>query len=183
MRQSFKLYVANCTQQNQDFVYRVPDAVNSVRRQPIPIGGQILISGDLDEAAVNYIVSQHARYGLVRVDEIDRTKPFIGMCYDVDRPIPAKRIMIALEHNQDVLVGLGKKIREESAVALNNLVENNLQNSGLPGNVTNVEISAVEQETARNPSPSFAEGVRVRRDAPPPSRGARQRSGRPGAVQ
>ena len=174
MKQSYKLYVANCTQQNIDFVYRVSEPSNSVRRQPIPIGGQILISGLLSEGDVNHIVNQHAVYGMVRVDEIDHAKPFIGLCYDVDRPVPAKRIIYALEHNQDVLIGLGKKIREESAIALNNQVEAGLQHSGLPGTVQKIEVSAVEEATPSNPSPTFGEGVRVLRSATPEAGGSRR---------
>lgn len=175
MKQFYKMYVANCTQQVQDFVYRVPGQ-SAPRRQPIQIGEQIKLSGDLEEADVNYIISQHAKYGMIRVDEIDRTRTFIGLCYDIDKPVPGKRILIAIEHNQEVLTARGEQIRKESAVALSNYTEARLQDSRLPGTIREVEVSVTEQETASNPNPTFARGVRVSRDSEPPKGGRRRRA-------
>jgi hypothetical protein len=167
-----KMYVGNCTQQLQDFVYRVPEQT-SPRRQTIGIGEQILVSGDLSQRDLDYILEQHGKYGLIRVDEIDRTRPFIGMCWS-DKPIPDKRMMYAIEHNADVLVDRGRTIRTEAALAVSSYAENQHAQSGLPGSIRQVETQAVEQATAKNPNPTFAEGVRVSRAADPP-RGGRGR--------
>lgn len=115
-----KMYVANCTQQVQDFAYRIP-GTNGTRRQEIKIGGQILIAGHetLGRPEIDAIVAQHARYGMIAVEDIDRTKPFAGLCYSVDKPVPVEKLRRVLVHNTEVLVERGRTIRQETAVAMN----------------------------------------------------------------
>ena len=156
-----KLIIANCTQQNHDFLYRTIES-KSVRMQPIPIGGQAVISGELTSEDIDYIISQHAQYGMVRVDEVDRTKPFIGLCYSIDKPIPVERLRIALAHNNSVLVERGRKIRQEAAIAVSDVLEQ--QTTGLQA----LEMSIVEQPKDGS-EPEINEGVRVSRTEAPTS--------------
>lgn len=117
-----KMYVGNCTQQVQHFMYRLPERPQPYQ-QIIPIGGQILIPLDLSTPDVTAIIQQHDRYGMVRVDEIDRTKAFMGLCYDLDRKIDVDKVRRAHERNQLVLTERGRQLREEAAVFVNNTVE------------------------------------------------------------
>lgn len=158
-----KMYVANCTQQNQIFSYRVKGSP-SPRQQEIPIGGQIQLSGELSVEDIEYVVQQYGKYGFAAVNEIDRTRPFVGICFSLDKPISRDRIRQLLAHNEGVLVKLGKKIREEAAVALHEQAV--MANEGpLRGDIGNegagLEVSISEEESRSNPNPKFSEGVRV----------------------
>ena len=93
-----KMYVANCTSQVQDFQYRLPES-GKVFKQTIPIGQQIQVSGDLNVLHIQAIIEQHAKYSMVAVHEIDRTKPFIGLCYNLDKPVDMEKVRRALVHN------------------------------------------------------------------------------------
>ena len=170
-----KLYVANCTQQVQDFVYRTVE-MPSARTQRIEIGGQVRLSGDFSTPQVDSIIDQHRKYGLVRVDEIDRTKPFIGVCVSIDKPVDVEKIKVALQHNVAVLEERGREIREHAAVAVNNAWEEQMGG----GQLSKLEMSFVEEDAAGKQA-EIAAGVRVTR-AETPGGGQPPSSARP-AVQ
>lgn len=151
------MYVANCTNQAQDFIYRLPE-VPAPRVQRIEIGRQILISGDLSQKDVEAVVSHHARYGLIKVSEIDRTRPFVGLCWD-EKPISVERVKRLWLHNQGVLTQRGKDQRQAAAVAANNAVEEQT-----PGALKSLELMVEEVPTEKTPDPEFAEGIRVTSD-------------------
>lgn len=140
-----KLFIANCTKQAIEFLYRMPESVRMFQVS-IGIGKQERIHSDsLTADEVEYIVKQHRPYGLVPVDEIDRTRSFIGMCYSVDKEVNMTRVMSALEHNDDVLEERGRVTRQESAVALNNSLE---QATGGTARLHHTEV-AIKEETRR----------------------------------
>jgi hypothetical protein len=166
------MFVANGTQQNQLFFYRLP-GVAQARRQEIPIGCQIKLSGQLSSHDIDAIIEQHSKYGLVRTDEVDRTKPFVGLVYSIDKPVPSPYITRVIEHNEKVLIERGRRIREENAVALNDALE---QGVG-PGYKGNLRIEVEEFGRSRDTmGPEFHEGVRVSRDAAPPKNTRRRRA-------
>lgn len=164
------LYIANCTQQVQDFVYRLPGAP-SARTQRIEIGSQMKISGDLDQKSVDAIIAQHVPYGLVASDEVDRTRSFVGLCYAVGKPVAMERVRIALVSNNRALIERGREIRQHAAVAVSNAME-----SEAPG-LSALEMSVVEEPSkSSGKEPELAEGVRVtRREQPGPQRGPKRR--------
>lgn len=176
-----KLFIGNGTKQNHDFVYWVPDA-KSARTQRVPIGGQVAISGDLDQKAIDSIIKQHAPYGLCQSVEVDRVREFTGLCYSVDKPISADIIHKLMMHNTEVLVKRGSQIRREAAIAGNEQLETSLAESGRSETLKLVESSVVEENhDDRSPDPAVAEGWRVSRDAQgddPPSGRAARRAGR-----
>lgn len=165
-----KMFVANCTAQIQEFMYRLPETA-APRMQPIPIGGQIQISGDLSPAAVEAIVDHHAMYGMIAVDEIDRTRPFFGICYALDRQIPVDKIRRGIAHNLGVLEDRGQEIREAAAVGAAELIDG--ARPGLKG----LEMSVSELDAKNGKTGEFAEGIRVDKSAPPPS-GKQRRKGK-----
>jgi hypothetical protein len=154
-----KLYVANCTKQVQDFVYRVPETLGPARMQRIEIGRQVPLSGDLNTKQIDSIIEQHAKYGLVPADEVDRTKPFIGMCYAVDKPVPLTRMQSAIIHNDEVLALRGQHLRQEAAVAVNNAMEDQAPGSGLK----ELEMTIVEDQRKDGSSPEVNEEIVVSR--------------------
>lgn len=161
-----KVYIGNATKQIMSFSYRPPG--RGIRTQQIPIGGQELLSGDLTVEEVDAALGQNAKYGLIDVKEIDRTKSFIGMCYSLDKPIALSYLHRALDQNHGVLVDRGKDIRTKAAIAVNQHLEDQLVENDL-GGLNNLEMSVIEEDSPKRPTdagPMISEGVRVNHDAP-----------------
>jgi hypothetical protein len=155
-----KMFIANCTKQVVSFIYRLPE-VSASRQQQIEIGGQIQISGDLTKIEVDAIIEQHTKYGLVAADELDRSKPFIGLCYSIDKPVRVGKVEQAIEHNDKVLEQRGAQTRKESALAVASQVE---QNS--PGGLTALEMTVEQEKPGSEGDVVGAQTVRVDRNAP-----------------
>lgn len=157
-----KLYISNCTQQVQDFVYRLPET-SGTRTQRIDIGGQIIVSGDLNPTQIDSILDQHAKYGLVSVDEVDRTRPFIGLCFSVDKPVIMDKVRRAMEHNTTVLNDRGRQLREEAAIFVNNQI-----NDGTNGALSSLEMSVTEKPVVGSDQEMGEQRVTVSRNAEGP---------------
>lgn len=166
-----KLYVANLTQQKQDFTYRLPEAPAN-RSQIIEPGMQIQISGDLDTKAVDSIIKQHAIYGMVAAKDVRDIRTFSGLCYSLGDPVASVVIMLGLTRNNDVLKVQGKKLREEAAIATNQYIEDMVaQNArnGVSSQMTKLEMTVQEDVIDSNVEldhEPVAEGVRVTRAEP-----------------
>src|SRR5208282_220006 len=160
------MFIGNCTSQVQDFVYRVI-GTNKIRQQLIPMGGQQQLSGDFTENEISEIASQHAKYGLVRVNEIDRTKHFTGLCWD-DKPITVNRLRYAIEKNSELLVAKGVELRKQAAVAATTRTEEALHS---PGAVKGLELTVEEIPSAHasmdDKGELFSESIRVDRTRNP----------------
>jgi hypothetical protein len=167
-----RLYISNTTKQNVDFFYRVLE--NPVaRRQQIPIGGQIVISGDLSTPDVEYIIGQHRPYGMVSADELDRTKEFVGLCYSVDKPVTMIKIERTMRHNDAVLIKRGEEIRKEAAIASSNGLENSLVEQDRQESLRSFETTIVEENSEKRDTSdvkAISEGIRVRRSEEPQPR-------------
>ena len=152
-----RMYVANCTLQNQDFQY-ITQIGQRARQQMIPALGQIVLSGELNANEIDYIAEQHAIYGMVKVDEIDRTKPFVGLCWDTQR-ILENKIRYGHMHNQEVKNQQGVELRREAAVAINNALEGDQMNqsSGLKA----MELTLVEEPNKDGKDIEVNERIRV----------------------
>jgi hypothetical protein len=159
-----QLYVANVTKQVVQFAYRAVEK-SGVVVQTIPIGGQVLIAPqgsktDLSTPEIDVILDQHRKYGLVAIEEVESSKiPFHGMCYSIGKPISVERLHRAMKRNEDALEALGKQIREEAAVAVNNQIEGTIGE-----NLKQLEMSITEEEPRGGYSEDhepLGEGVRV----------------------
>lgn len=178
-----RLYVANATSQEQHFLWRVPANDPLTERAPgklvesvIRIGTQVLIGGsraDWTPAQIDFIIGPHVKYGIRKSDEIDRTKPFIGLIYSIEKPVTTVHIERGLRHNQQVLVNQGKVIRQEAAVALDMDLE---AGTGRPyrGNLR-VEVEEMSRDP-KDTTPQFHEGVVVTKEATPPKGSRRRRA-------
>lgn len=169
-----RMYIANGTKQVINFLYRLPEQ-NGVRSQNIPIGGQIALSDDLRREDIDYILSQHTRYGLLPVEEVKNPKTFVGMCYSIDKPVKIDSIEMLMTSNNDRLVERGREIRKEAAVASSAGIENEIAEKAPGGfNLRNMEMEIIEENPERNQTTRpVAEGYRVSRDDEPSPSGNR----------
>lgn len=139
-----KLFIANCTKQNQLFLYRVPgENRETPNMQEIGVGKCVAIYRDDTNADVfESIIEQHADYGLIAASEIDRTKDFIGMCYQFDKPIDVEKIIRALGRNDIVLKERGEEMRKLAAVAISDQADKDAEEAG--GRVQGLEVTVEE---------------------------------------
>lgn len=150
------LYIANCSKQDQDFHYRTSRGGKTII-QLIRVGSQIKISGDLTGAQIAYIVQQHEKYGFANVKDIDRSKDFVGVCYD-EKPISVEAIRHALSHNDLVLLQRGRKSREEAAVAAHQTVQQQLEGAA---NLEVLDVEIEEEKTDKTEGDPLRESVSV----------------------
>lgn len=148
--------------------------------QPIPIGGQVLIAGVSTKDEIDQVLQQHEMYGLISVDEVERSKTeFHGLCYSLDKPVNVSKMEAAMRRNVAALQQRGEIMRQQAAISVNNSIEHNLENSDTGANLRNFELSVVEEAPrGGKPEKLMAEGVRVNRDAGP--RGSVPPAGRKG---
>jgi len=158
------LFIGNATKQNMVFAYAVRRETGDmhVRSQPIPVGQQVKIAGDLSSDDIDWIIKQHAKYGLVAADTIDKARAFHGTCYSIGKPITAARLTYMIEYNMSKLVDQGIEIRRTNAVAQNNNVIRALDEAGRQESLNALRIT-VQQERAdpNNSVPQMAEGLIV----------------------
>jgi hypothetical protein len=170
-----QMYVANCTNQTQDFMYRLPEN-RKIIKQSIPIGEQRKLSGDFSVHDVEAVVEQHGKYGMVAVSEIDRTKPFIGLCYSLDKRVDMHKVQHAVEHNYGVLEERGRLIRQEAAVATLASIEGADEGSGIGALEASIEEVPAKKDgsdtkvnevirVTRNEGPTRTEGAARARKA------------------
>lgn len=162
------MFVGNATKQNFDFIYRVPAVVPGgpmpLRTQHIPVGQQVQIAGgELDQETIDGIIQQHARYGLVASSEVEHVREFVGLVYAVGpKPIAEAKIRHLMMHNTGMLQIRGKRFRKEAAVAGNEIIANNLHESGFPADLKTLEVSMSEDNhDDRDEQPAISEGYRI----------------------
>lgn len=143
------LYVANATKHYQEILFRLPEATGA-RRMTIKPGEQLSIR-DLSMPDVEAIIRQNVVYGWTDVAAVDRTKPFVGIVYSVDRPIKADKIMGAMEHNLVVLTQRGKQNREMAAVATNATLERQIEASNV-ADLKSMEVTIMEEDSKTKPA-------------------------------
>lgn len=178
-----KMYVANGSKKIHIFAFRLPTGVKmpngreelgNVVTYSIPMGGQVCVGDDLTTPEVDAILKQHKPYGLVDSADIDRLQAYHGLCYSLDKPVQSNRITYLLHNNDSQLRILGRQIRQETAIANNAILENEVIESGLPERVSSYESSVtVENHDDRDEEAPIAEGVRVERDTQDDARAAR----------
>jgi hypothetical protein len=167
-----QLYLANCTKQILDFQYRVPeDRSKMPYRTSIAPGTQQVIWKPDSLPVLMAIVDQMRPYGLVAVNEVDRTREFIGFCYSIDKPVPMDVMMVADDHNTSVLTQRGVEMRKQTAVAMEHQMFS--ENDGL----AHMELEIVED--TKGETPRVAEAIEVnRRNSGKPTSAREQRRAR-----
>lgn len=166
------MYVANCTMQIQDFIYRLPENLKA-RQQRIEIGQQIQISGDLSTQDIEAIIQQHSPYGLIAADEVDRSRgAFIGLCYSLDKPVNMARVQSALDNNSLVLTERGHMIRQEAGLATHKVISD-----GNPGVLQSMDFEVVEQPSKDGRDIQVNEKIKIDPKASPPSGNPKRAAG------
>jgi len=184
-----KLYIANATKQLQQFWYtsRLSNGTLKQVRQDILEGSQIQIqwdgTGNMQPEDIDYVVGQHAVYGLLDIADVDKAKPFVGLCYSIDKPVPAMRIQKLMMHNQEVLEDRAETNLKATALANNELLENRVAMTARDARqpipvVGDLEISITEESKGGAPAKTnffregkqAAGGIKVHRSETPPGR-------------
>jgi hypothetical protein len=166
------LYIGNGLHQNIDFQYRLTK-YKSYKTQVIPIGGQIQISGSLAVEEIDRIILDHATYGMVSVTEYKNYRGFkVPYIYSIDKPIPANTLTELIEQNREVNMELGRKQRQEAAVAVTDMIERNTPKiPGIPERKLNSFEMTIEEVATSDRDTVIDEGIKVTRDK---NRGAPQ---------
>lgn len=115
-----ELYVGNCTKQNIEFHFRVPEH-EKVFMLPVAMGKQECIPvRNLNTPQVEAIIHQlEEGWGGVPGREVGNAREFVGICYSIDTPLAPKLIERGFHHNDDVLEKRGVEFRKQTAVAIN----------------------------------------------------------------
>lgn len=139
-----KLYIANGTNQIQDFHFRLAGK-KQVQQQKIQIGGQELISGDFTPSQIAEIVNHHGTYGMIPAAEIGRNGVRAPYAFSIDKPFNAAQILQLVKSNHGELVEMGKKIRENAAIIVGNNLGKGIRESGTGVQFTGAEIEILEE--------------------------------------
>lgn len=142
------LYVANLSRNVLEFTYRIAGENRYFTTKIMPFTQEsVYPGGTADEHA--FIVEQNARYGLIPVSDIDRTKRFIGMCYQYDKPIQPDKMMPVAQHNEDALNREALESRKIAAIAMDEALARTAQESGVKFNGLEVDLEEQEQKGAQ----------------------------------
>ncbi len=153
-----KLYVMNCKKQNELFYCRVPGQ-RQLYAPEIPAGGQIEIMPGADIKILQGIVDHHKQYGMVAVADVDRTKEFINLCYQWDKPITQNQILYGAQHNDDVLTETGRQNRDNAAVAISARLEDAAVRND--SRVNRMELEIIEEKKPGDNSAGLSETIIV----------------------
>lgn len=119
-----KLYIANTTKQRHIFTFRTLET-GRLRQIPIDHGSQmVVLDGSTDE--VEAVIQHHQIYGLVDSTKIDQSQSFVGLCYSINKPVPATVIEKTIRDNDGHLTRGAHNLRQASIMAL----DNSLRESG-----------------------------------------------------
>lgn len=118
-----KIYIANVSQQQQIVNCRVPEMTSALSRT-INAGSQVSYGGsrELNTPQIEAIIRTISAYGAVAM--IDTASDYVSLVYNLDKPISEGFIRRFAQRNIGVLAERGKKIREETAVAISASMEN-----------------------------------------------------------
>ncbi|MEG0870658.1 MAG: hypothetical protein RSG77_27010 [Hafnia sp.] len=136
-----KLYIANTTKQRHIFSFRTLET-GRLRQIPIAHGSQMLVLDGSSEE-VDAVIRHHQIYGLVDATKIDQSKQFVGLCYSINKAVPASVIEKALRDNDEHLTRNSHGRRQASVAAM----DSTLRDSGTGYN-GDMEFS-VEQTKGR----------------------------------
>lgn len=186
-----KLYVANCTRQNQEFHYRLdfnsPDAPNvkvgpNAKRMAIPPGRQAMVGGeDMFPNQVAMIVRQLEHYGARDVSDISRLDSVAPYVFSKDKMVSAAQIRAVMASNREMSVRRGKALRRKAAMAVNETVQRTVAEQLAQQGLDTTDEAKIEVEFEQLDKPedqeerSLGEGYRLDRAAGGQPEGGRTR--------
>ena len=153
-----KLYVANCSQQNQSVNYRLVESTG-VKNQILEIGTQTILGGrDLTHIQVDGIIEQLSPYGFFEASTIGKQHNYAGLVYSLDKPVSFDLMSRVIERNREILIHQGREIRKEAAVAVNNSLDDN---TGAAPDVLEMSVQEEKRGSGDSSADPLSEGVRV----------------------
>lgn len=138
------LFIANTTKQ----VYELHFWIEGSKRPYVTIvrpGTQADIYPQGTRSEHERIIEQHIIYGLKAVNEIDRSKDFIGQCYQFDKPIPYDRLMSTYQRNDTVMNQQAQERRKEAAIAMDHMLGKSAQENNMEMKTFKIEYEETEQ--------------------------------------
>jgi hypothetical protein len=149
------LFLANCTTKNITFLYR-PIGRPHMLRLEIPAGEQVQVVRNGTSEDIAAILEHNVRYGYIEEHEIKRapTDVAIEALFGLDKPVDPGNLILAQEHNGNVLTRRGIELRRAAAVGMQQFINQ----GGLHPEATQVEITEVVKPGEK---PSLVEGIRV----------------------
>lgn len=151
-----KMYVVNCTSQNQVLCYQVPNEAK-VLQQPIAMGKQDILGGygaDFSPPEIESIVKQLRPYGLMAAIDVKRLPNKIVPLIWSESVIKVDVIKHVMDHNKGVHVHTGEKRRELAALGTNDALKKVIETAVQEGNPTppvdtfTMEVEEVDSESA-----------------------------------
>lgn len=139
-----KLFVANSTMHIQEFLFRIPENPQVIRRIINPGVQAEVYDGTRD--VLEYIIAQHTdtpKPFMIPVEEAAKHRGFVGLIYSFEKPVKAESIAETMENNGDALAEQGQQQRSEAAAALAATIETQAETVG--AGVSAVEMSVREE--------------------------------------
>lgn len=172
-----KLYVANLTDQDHIFIFKLPEKVGPPLRKVIPAKRQEMIPGVQSPVDCTAIIEHHSPYGMRAVEELGR-EGMVPLVYSIDKPVSSRVMDDQYARNKRVLFQRGEEQRKIAAVQTNRYMEDVIEQQqmpiGLPSS-TMIEIIEGDRNTD-DKLPMVAERITVdrrsgagARPTPPPS--------------
>lgn len=169
-----KMYVANATRQRHEFFYSIPE-VSKRRQITIYPFGQVVLPDDLTKEAIEAIVRDKEPYGFIDVNDASPSRnrgKFAGLCYAIDKAVPAHRIDALWAGNVGILDAQGKALRQSAAIASNQeiarvVAQQAERQDGLRVDVSGVEVSVQQEIESGGPiatQDAISEGFRIQPD-------------------
>lgn len=176
-----RLFVANCTRQNQEIHYRLDlDETGRIderrrfqpaKRMTIAPGRQVALGGDLHMTQITDIIDQLRPFGLIGVVDVPRMKSIAPYVFDIDKQIQPFTINSVMAVNAGIHVQDGKDRRARAAIAVNETVAATVSHEFAanqipkePEQEVEVEVEQLEQSEAGEKR--IEEGYRISAKAP-----------------
>lgn len=155
-----KLHIANCSRQTHNFTYKLPERTQQYG-QPVRAGEQIVIENNAD--VIRHIIDQHAPYGFLAADKLNKT--FSGICYSIDKEVDFSRFKDGADQKTENLENLSKDILAAGALAMDQTVDGEVMKTGVVSGPSEhgveIEITGEAVNKDQDNAPSFSTTVKV----------------------
>lgn len=139
------LFVANISKQTHDLLFWIGEN-KSYFSQKIRPGEQVSVYPQGSRSDHEFIVEQHRQYGIKNINEIDRTKEFVGLCFQFDKSIPLDRLQSTFAHNDDVMMEASRSRRMEATLSMDDMLKKVSQETDSKMSNFEVDIEELSQK-------------------------------------
>lgn len=159
-----KLFITNCTKKTKEFNFWVPEVGRPIHQKVSP-GQQVQLYKDASIDDLKKIVDQHLKYGWVESTQAHKAPGFVGVCYSYNEPTNFDDLGGVLEKNDEALDELSKNTRKESLAALNDSIERQLQEAGVPQELNKLEATIQEESKPGDNGEKLKENMKIDKTA------------------